>query len=196
MFAIAGGLAAPMSGELRPVLRQVDGGDRGIRRFALSLDVPETTRKLDLVVRLRWRESDTADWLQAPPISLEASPVTWKATLGRFLKELPGACVPGSDRVMALFLRAGLPVNEGTDATQVWFADASADLDPAIPRRVTIIFKAGLDGQPEVAPGGRAGEVKVFVDTNLMAQLDRDPVAQESLERALQTARAFATPAL
>lgn len=198
LAAIAGGLAAPIFSNQTLQLQRVGEARAGVQRFKFLVDIPATERKQALLLRLRIRPTATENWLPLPAVMLEAWPLTWKATLRSFARQVPSGRLAGSENLSRFFRQAEIETTETpaegavTDPTiRVWFAEATGDefRVPEAPQAIWIVFKKNARSGLELWRPTPQSPLCVVVDASILAGLDSDPAAQDDFERALATAR-------
>jgi hypothetical protein len=194
LFAVSGTLVAPLATDLRPELHRQGGSQPGVQRFTFNLDIPAVQRRQALMLHLQVQTVAGAEWLSLPAVAIEAVLSTWQESLRQFAARFPIGRVNGGDQLASALTRAGINAPDAeadaltaNPSVRVWFAEVTDEQTrlTAAPGVVMVVFKPGVHGGLEITRTGPT--INVLVESSTLSTLDRDPAAQNALERALAT---------
>ncbi|MBI2496713.1 MAG: hypothetical protein HYV75_01880 [Opitutae bacterium] len=196
LFATGGTLAAPLFSNRSLTLSRIGTPGAGLQRFRFLLEIPPAEKTQSLVLRLRVRNDPTGAWLPLPVVTLEARPVTWKASLRRFAQRHACGWLAGGEKLNGVFRAAETAVTEMAGdgpAPRVAFveaADGPLSL-PTPPDTFWIVFKHGASADLTFSRPLPGGPLVLTVEASVLNRLETDAAAQDLFERALSAVQAI-----
>lgn len=196
LFVTSSTLAAPLFTNRSLHLNRIGPPSAGIQRFTFSLEIPPSDKRQSLVLRLRVRNDTAGAWLPLPIVTLEARPVTWKASLRRFAQQHDCGWLAGGEKLDGIFRAAETVVAEiagDGSAPRVAFAEA-ADGPLSLPvsaDTVWIVFKPGAAENFSFSRPVSGGPLVLTVGASVLDRLETDAAAQDLFERALSAVHAI-----